>query len=158
MALAENYRGLTSLRLQNCFLVTGEGLKTVGAAIGNELEELALTNIDVNMRKLPKLDLSYNKMLIDIELTSMLVSCSNLIELKLRGCRRLTNLAMVSMSKSCRNLEYVDVTQCRGIQGEAVEKFIMNSRRLRQMQVEECKLSDVARRWVSNKFIEMVFD
>ncbi|XP_052188196.1 EIN3-binding F-box protein 1-like [Diospyros lotus] len=168
LAVAENFRGLSSLRLQSCCLVTAEGLRTIGIAMGDELEELALINCDVmarnpglltalgqNLRRLKKLDLSYNETLMDIEFTSMLASCNSLRELKLRGCKGLTNATIVSMSKTCKHLESVDMLDCCGIEAEAVELFLLNSPRLSRVQVEESKVSDAARSWALNKFIEI---
>ncbi|KAI3452473.1 hypothetical protein Pfo_009137 [Paulownia fortunei] len=171
IALSENlnFRGLVSLRLQSCCLVTGEGLKALGRAIANGLEELALINCDVverepglltalgqNLKRLRKLDLSYNDMLHDKELVSMLVSCNCLVELKLRGCNRLTNASVGSMVRSCKQLQHVDITYCCRIEVDGVEFFVLNSPRLRRVEVEQSKLSEVARTWVSNKFIEVV--
>ncbi|KAI3463033.1 hypothetical protein Pfo_019696 [Paulownia fortunei] len=171
IALAENlnFRGLVSLRLQSCCLVTGEGLKVVGRAMGNGLEELALINCDVveresgllaalgqDLKRLRKLDLSYNDVLLDKELVSMLVSCNCLDELKLRGCTRLTNAAVNLMVKSCKQLQSVDITYCCGIEVEGVELLVLNSLRLRRVEVEQSKLSEVARTWASNKSIEVV--
>ncbi|XP_027101830.2 uncharacterized protein [Coffea arabica] len=169
IAVAENFRTLSSLRLQSCCLVTGEGLKTIGRALSEELEELALINCDVverepgllttlgqNLKRLRKLDLSYNELLLDKELSAMLVSSSNLKELKLRGCNRLTNMAMVSMARRCKQLETVDIMYCCRIEMEAVELFLSNSSHLRQLQVEESKLSVVAKKLVSKNCIEIV--
>ncbi|RYR05105.1 hypothetical protein Ahy_B06g084964 isoform A [Arachis hypogaea] len=169
-AVAANFRGLVTLRLQSCCLVTGEGLKALAiAAASNGLEELALINCDVverelgllatlgqHLRALRKLDLSHSEMLLDKELISMLVSCVNLIELRLRGCKRLTGAAMVSILRSCKRLETLDIVHCFGIESEAIEMFMKNSPRLRRIQVEEHKLSDAARMWASNKFIQVV--
>ncbi|KAB1209121.1 F-box/LRR-repeat protein 4 [Morella rubra] len=168
-AVALNFRCLLSIRLQSCCLVTGEGLKALGIALSSGLEELALINCDVverapgllatlgqNLRHLRKLDLSYNEMLLDKEFISMLVSCNGLIDLRLRGCKGLSNASMVSMFKSCKRLKNVDIMHCCGIEAEAVELFLLNSPHLRRMLVEESKLSDVARTWASNKFIEVV--
>ncbi|XP_057437357.1 F-box/LRR-repeat protein 3 [Lotus japonicus] len=168
-AVAVNFRNLSSLRLQSCCLVTGEGLKAIAIATSNGLEELALINCDVverepgllatlgqHLRQLRKLDLSHNEMLLDKELISMLVSCVNLIDLRLRGCKGITSAAMVSMLRSCKRLENVDMMQCLGIESEAIELFVKNSSRLRRMEVEESKLSDAAKMWASNKFIEVV--
>lgn len=168
-AVALNFRGLSSIRLQSCCLVTGEGLKALGIAMSSGLEELALINCDVvereqgllatlgqNLRQLRKLDLSYNEMLLDKEFISMLVSCNCLVDLRLRGCKGLTKAALVSMFKSCKRLENVDIMHCCGIEAEAVELLVLNSPQLRQVQVEESKLSDVARTWASNKLIEVI--
>lgn len=169
IAVAENFRTLSSLRLQSCCLVTGEGLKTIGRALSEELEELALINCDVveresgllttlgqNLKRLRKLDLSYNELLLDKELSAMLVSSSNLKELKLRGCNRLTSTAMVSMARSCKQLETVDIMYCCRIGMEAVELFLLNSSHLRRLQVEESKLSVVAKNVASENCIEVV--
>ncbi|MCD7463177.1 hypothetical protein HAX54_050110 [Datura stramonium] len=168
-AAAENLGSLRSLSLQSCCLVTGEGLKILGNAMADGLEELALINCDVveresgllttlgqDLKRLKKLDLSFNDMLLDKELISMLVSCNNLNELKVRGCKKLTNLTMVSLAKCCKKLETVDVMYCCGIEAEGVELFVLNSPKLRLLQVEGNKVSDVARTWASHKFIEVV--
>ncbi|XVE67872.1 hypothetical protein DITRI_Ditri09bG0022800 [Diplodiscus trichospermus] len=167
-AVAMNLRGVSTLRLQSCCLVTGEGLKTLGIALRSSLEELALINCDVverelgllatlgqNLRMLRRLDLSYNEMLLDKEFISMLVSCSHLTELKLRGCRRLTNMALVSISKTCKHLQSVDIMNCPGIEAQAVEFCVLNCPQMRQMQVEESKVSDIAKAWVLQKVIEV---
>ncbi|KAF7135731.1 hypothetical protein RHSIM_Rhsim08G0050600 [Rhododendron simsii] len=168
-AVAQNFRGLSSLRLQSCCLVTGKGLKTIGLAMSNELEELALINCDMverepglltalgqTLRNLRRLDLSYNEKLMDKELISMLESCNCLRELKVRGCRGLTNASVVSTYKSCKQLEIVDIMNCPGIEAKAVELFVLNCLRLKQIHVEESKLSDVSRLWASKKFVELI--
>ncbi|XWS32728.1 hypothetical protein CRYUN_Cryun22dG0014900 [Craigia yunnanensis] len=167
-AVAMNLRGLSTLRLQSCCLVTGEGLKIIGTALHSSLEELALINCDVverelgllatlgqNLRMLRKLDLSYNEMLLDKEFISMLVSCNHLAELKLRGCRRLTSMTLVSISKTCKHLQSVDIMNCPGIEAQAVEFFVLNCPQMRKMQVEENKVSDIARTWALHKVIEV---
>ncbi|GAA0185040.1 hypothetical protein LIER_32328 [Lithospermum erythrorhizon] len=168
-AMAENFRGLVSLRFESCCLVTGEGLKTIGRALGSSLEELALISCDVVdkepgllatvgqcLKRLRILDLSYNEMLLDKEINLMLVSCNDLFELKLRGCPRLTNATTLSIAKSCKKLESVDIMFCSKIGVEAVELLLLSSPRLRLVAVEQNKLSDVARSRVSNYFIKVV--
>ncbi|GFP93455.1 scf E3 ubiquitin ligase complex F-box protein grra [Phtheirospermum japonicum] len=171
IALSENlnFRGLVSLRLQSCCLVTGEGLKGLGRALANGLEELALVNCDVvdrepglltglgqSLRKLRKLDLSYNDMLVDKEIVSMLASCCFLVELRLRGCSMLSDAALYSMVRCCKRMECVDITCCGRIDMDGVEFFVINSPNLRRIEVERSKISEVARRWASSKFMEIV--
>ncbi|KAL5172122.1 SCF E3 ubiquitin ligase complex F-box protein grrA [Glycine soja] len=166
--MARNFEGLTSVRLQSCCLVSGEGLKALAAALKG-LEELALVNCDVvetepgllatlgqHLRKLKMLDLSHNEMLHDKEFVSMTVSCVHLIDLKVRGCKGLTSFAMASILRSCKQLQNVDVVNCSGIHSEAVELFVKNCCRLRRMEVEGSKLSDAAKMWAASKFIEVV--
>lgn len=167
--MAMNFRGLSSLRLQSCCLVTGEGLKALGMAVSNGLEELALINCHVverekgllatlgqHLRQLRKLDLSHNEMLLDKDFISMLVSCIHLVDLKVRGCKGLTSVALISMLRSCKRLESLDIMLCLGIQSDAIELFVKNSSALTRLEVEGSKLSDAAKIWASNKFIEIV--
>lgn len=169
IAMTTNFRGLSSIRLQSCCLVTGEGLKVLSVALSNGLEELALINCDVverekgllatlgqHLRQLKKLDLSHNEMLFDKDFISMLVSCIHLVDLKVRGCKGLTNLALVTMVRSCKRLENVDVMHCLGIESMAIELFVKNCSHLRRLEVEGSKLSDATKLWASNKFIELV--
>lgn len=162
LAMAGKFRGLNSLKLQSCCLVTGEGAKAICSSSRDGLEELALINCDVaerepgllmtlgqHLKKLKKLDLSYNEMLTDKELVSMIISCGDLRELKLRGCRGLSNLVLVSISKCCKNLESVDIMHCCGIEAKGIELFVLNSPRLREVKVEESKLSDEVKIWGS---------
>ncbi|KAI9075564.1 hypothetical protein K1719_042470 [Acacia pycnantha] len=169
-AMASNFRGLLSLRLQNCCLVTGEGLRLLGTSMASSgLEELALINCDVveresgllatlgqHLKQLRKLDLSHNEMLLDKEFISMSISCTHLNDLKLRGCKGITNAAIVSVLRSCKFLENVDIMNCGGIESEAVEVFVEKCPKLRRINVEENKLSDAAKMWASNRFIEVV--
>ncbi|KAK7260685.1 hypothetical protein RIF29_26937 [Crotalaria pallida] len=168
-SVAMNFRGITSLRLQSCYLLSGEGLKSVAMAMNDALEELALINCDVvgresgllatlgqHLRQLRRLDLAHNEMLLDKEFVSMLVSCVDLVDLRLRGCKMLTGVAMISMLRSCKRLEKVDITNCFGIETEAIELFIKKSPGLRRIEVEGSKISDVARKCASDKFIEVI--
>ncbi|KAD7478687.1 hypothetical protein R6Q59_005553 [Mikania micrantha] len=166
--IGTKFNQLRVLRLQSCCMVTGEGLKTLGLAVGDSLEELALTNCDVikgqtgflielaqNLRKIKILDLSYNHTLLDKEFASMIGSFCDLRTLKLRGCSLLSDVSLISLCKNCKHLESVDLLYCHGIQVEGVEFMILNSLKLRNLQVEDHKLSDAARRWMTDKFIEV---
>ncbi|KAH7852374.1 hypothetical protein Vadar_024085 [Vaccinium darrowii] len=113
-AVADRFRGLLSLRLTLCHLVTGEGLRTMVLAMTNELQELALIDCKVEpglltilgqrFRNLRKLDLSYNGKLVDDEFIALLASCNCLRELRVRECEGLTNASVISMFKSCKQL------------------------------------------------------
>ncbi|XP_058180279.1 EIN3-binding F-box protein 1-like [Rhododendron vialii] len=168
LAVAEKFRGLSSLRLDSCYRVTGEGLKAMVLAMSDKLEELALINCNMkpgllttlghSFTNLKILDLSYNDMLAEEEFILMLALFNCLRELKVRGCRGLTIVSVVSMFKRCKQLESVDIMNCPQIEAKAVELFVLNCLQLRQIHVEESKLSDVSRSWASKKFIEVIFD
>ncbi|KAF7135133.1 hypothetical protein RHSIM_Rhsim08G0050300 [Rhododendron simsii] len=165
LAVAEKFRGLSSLRLHSCFLVTPEGLKTMVLAMSNKLEELAMLNCKVepgllttlgqSVIYLRKLDLSFNNNAADKKFITMLALCNCLREVKVRGCKGLNNASVVSMFKSCK-LESVDIMYCCWIDIEAVELLVWNCLRLRKIQVEESKLSEVSRSWALNKLVEVV--
>ncbi|XP_068648312.1 F-box/LRR-repeat protein 4-like [Aristolochia californica] len=165
-AISRNFTKISSFKLQSCCLVTGRGLKSLGHAMGNALEELVLINCDAverepglltslgqNLRRLRKLDLSYNDMLYDKELSSMLASCNSLMEIRLRGCGGLTDSVMASMIRNCKQLEIADITHCRGIGLSGIESFVLSLPRLSWIIVEESKLTDAAKAWVSRKII-----
>ncbi|XP_068667100.1 F-box/LRR-repeat protein 4-like [Aristolochia californica] len=167
-AISSNFTKISIFKLQSCCLVTGLGLKSLGPAMGNALEELVLINCDAverepglltslgqNLRRLKKLDLSYNEMLQDKELSSMLASCNSLVEIRLRGCGRLTDSVTTSMVRNCKQLEMADITHCRGVGLSAIESFVLNVPRLSRIIVEESKLTDAARTWVSRKTIRV---
>nr|XP_043606710.1 F-box/LRR-repeat protein 4 [Erigeron canadensis] len=164
------FKQLRVLRLQSCSMVTGEGIKSLGLALSHYcLQELGLTNCDVmikrqggflvdlaqNMKRIKILDLSYNHMLMDKEFVSMISSYSDLRILKLRGCTRLTHVSMISLSRNCKRLESVDLVYCHGVRVEGVEFVILNCSELRKVQVEDWKVSQVATRWMADKFIEL---
>ena len=170
-AIAQNFRGLSSIRLQSCCLVIGDGLKTLAMAMGNGLEELALINCDAvervpgmlttlgqSLKRLRKLDLSFNEMLLDKEFISMLISCNYLIDLKLRRCRGLTGAALVSIVKNCKYLESLDIVDCSGIKADAIETFVSNSPWLRRLQVEESMLSVLLEHGHQNNLSRLLFD
>ncbi|KAG5534828.1 hypothetical protein RHGRI_022823 [Rhododendron griersonianum] len=168
LAVAEKFRGLLSLRLDSCYRVTGEGLKTMALAMNDKLEELALINCNMkpgllttlgqSFTNLRNLDLSYNDMSADEKFILMLALFNCLRELKVRGSRGLTNASVVSMFKRCKQLESVDIMNCPRIEAKAVELVVLNCLRLRQIHVEESKLSDVSRSWASKKFVEVIVD
>ncbi|KAG5534838.1 hypothetical protein RHGRI_022833 [Rhododendron griersonianum] len=165
LAVAEKFRGLSSLQLSSCFLVTAEGIRTMALAMSNELEELALVNCNLEpgllttlgqkFRNLRTLDLSYNEM-VDEEFISMLASCNCLRNVKVRVCEGLTDASLVSMFKSCKQLETVDIMNCPGIGAEAVELFVLNCLQLRVLFVEESKVSDISRSCSLKKFIMLL--
>ncbi|KAM7509174.1 hypothetical protein LguiA_019627 [Lonicera macranthoides] len=168
-AIAQNFTGLSTLRLQSSSLITHEGLETLSSALRNEIEELSLMNCDAmerhtgllaalgqNLsRKLKVLDICYNDKLVDKEFVSMVVSCVNLRELKLRGCSKLSNEALGLVSRICKDLEGVDIMECCKIDEEGIENFVMNSPRLRRIEVEDCKITDGLKVFAANNLIEV---
>ncbi|KAL4031205.1 hypothetical protein IC575_009479 [Cucumis melo] len=169
VAIATNLQGLSSLRLQSCCLVTGDGLKAISTALSFRLEELALVNCDVveresgllatmgqNLKRLKILDLSYNEMLMDKDFISMVISCNSIKELNLRGCKWLTGAAIFALWKNCKELETIDIVQCSKIHANAVELYAINLPKLRQLKVEDDKISNILRNSASRRFVEIV--
>ncbi|KAK1423260.1 hypothetical protein QVD17_18557 [Tagetes erecta] len=166
--ISKKCKRLRDLRLQSCCMVTTEALKTLSLALTDQLVELGLTNCDIinpktgllvelaqNLRTVKILDLSYNHTLFDKEFVSMIGSLCDLRTLKLRGCSRLSDVSLISLCKNCKKLESVDVVYCHGIKVEGVEFMVMNLRELRKVKVEDWKVSEDARRWMNDKFIEV---
>lgn len=169
IAANPNLRGLSCLRLQSCCLVTGDGLKAIGAALGDSLEELALINCDVvdresgllstighNLKQLKTLDLSYNDMLLDKDFISIILSCNSITQLNLRGCKCLTGSAISAIWKSCGNLESIDIFQCPKILPQTLELCVLNFPKLRRLKVQDDKISDTIRNFALRRFIDIV--
>ncbi|KAK8959772.1 hypothetical protein KSP40_PGU003492 [Platanthera guangdongensis] len=150
---------LSTLRLQSCCLVTGDGLRSVASATaGKAIEELALVNCDVverepgllcvlgqSLPRLRKLDLSFNEMMTDKELVAMRSSFSGLVEIKLQGCGKLTDASLVwLLPLSSSKLEVADLRRCPGISPAAIETFVLMSFRLKLLCVEKKKMSEAA--------------
>uniref|UniRef100_A0A0A9DMR6 F-box domain-containing protein n=1 Tax=Arundo donax TaxID=35708 RepID=A0A0A9DMR6_ARUDO len=148
---------LAALRLQSCVLITGDGLRSLArTATGAGIEELALVSCDVverepglltflsqSMRRLRRLDLSYNETLSDKVIGAMLSSCRNLIDIRLRGCRGLTGGSLVSLLRHCgQSLEILDISRCPGIAVGNVELFAQQATRLTCMIIEESVMSE----------------
>ncbi|XP_025825470.1 F-box/LRR-repeat protein 4, partial [Panicum hallii] len=148
---------LAALRLQSCVLITGDGLRSLArTATGAGIEELALVSCDVverepglltflsqSMRRLRRLDLSYNETLSDKVICAMLSSCRNLIDIKLRGCRGLTGASLVSLLRHCgQSLEILDISCCPSIAVGNVEFFAQRATRLNHMIIEESAVSE----------------
>ncbi|KAG0487576.1 hypothetical protein HPP92_009671 [Vanilla planifolia] len=165
-----NFPPLSTLRLQSCCLVTGDGLRALArAAAGEAIEELALVNCDVverepglltflgqSLRRLRRLDLSYNDTLVDKVLAAMLVSCNELVEIRLRGCGRLTDAAVLSLLKFCGSkLEFVDLSQCPGIGVLGIESIVFTSCALIHISVEKQKISEAAMNSVLSRAIKV---
>lgn len=167
---ASNSPRLSTLRLQSCCLVTGDGLRAVaGAAAGKAIEELALVNCDVverepglpsflgqSLPRLKRLDLSFNETLKDKELGAVLSSCACLVEIKLRGCGKLTDDAIVWLVMHCwTRLEVADLCRCPGISLAGIETFFLKSRRLSLVSVEKEKVSVAAMAMASRRAIQI---
>jgi F-box/leucine-rich repeat protein 2/20 len=154
---ADPKHSLAALRLQSCVLITGDGLRSLArTAIGAGIEELALVSCDVverepglltflsqSMRRLRRLDLSYNETLSDKVIGAMLSSCRNLIDIRLRGCRGLTGGSLVSLLRYCgQSLEILDLSRCPSIAVGSVELFAQRATRLNHMIIEESVISE----------------
>ncbi|XP_052139858.1 uncharacterized protein LOC127758343 [Oryza glaberrima] len=161
---------LAALRLQSCVLITGDGLRSLArTTTGAGIEELALVNCDVverepglltflsqSMRRLRRLDLSYNETLSDKEVGAMLSSCHNLIDIRLRGCRCLTRGSLVSLLRYCgRSVEVIDITRCLSIAAADVELFAQEATRLIQVIIEDSLLSEELRAIAHKKGIRV---
>jgi F-box/leucine-rich repeat protein 2/20 len=167
-SIAENFTGLSTLRLRSSSLITDEGLRTISSALSNTIQDLSLMNCDAvgrhtgllaalgqNLKKLNILNLSYNEKLVDKEFASMMISCHTLRELKLRGCNKLSNAAFSTIPMICKNLESIDIMDCCMIDEYGIENFVMNSRRLTRVEVEESKISDKLKVFAAINSIEI---
>lgn len=157
---------LAALRLQSCVLITGDGLRSLARTpTGAGIEELALVSCDVverepgllsflsqSMRRLRRIDLSYNETLSDKVIGAMLSSCRNLIDIRLRGCSGLTGGSLVSLLRHCgHSLEILDISCCPGIAVCNVELFALRATRLHHMIIKESAVSEELKKIAEKK-------
>lgn len=170
VALASNFKSLSTLRLTSCIFVTGLSLKVLALSFSSSLEEVSLRKCDAverergllatlgqHLGRLRKLELPFNEWLFDKELVSMLASCNGLVELNLRGCKNLTGSVLVAVNKNCVKLKHLDIVSCRLIQADEVKAFVMKSSHwLKKLVVEEKQITEATMKLASSKLIETV--
>ncbi|KAL1216049.1 F-box/LRR-repeat protein 4 [Cardamine amara subsp. amara] len=170
LALASNFKSLSSLTLTSCIFVTGLSLKALSLSFSSSLEELSLLKCDAverepgllatlgqHLGRLRKLELPYNEWLFDKEVVSMLASCNGLVELNLRGCKNLSGSVLVAVNKNCVKLKTLDIVSCRLIQADEVEDFVMKSSHwLKKLVLEENQITEAMMKLASSKLIETV--
>ncbi|XP_027366638.1 F-box/LRR-repeat protein 4 [Abrus precatorius] len=126
--IANGFRCLRLLNLQNCKGITDVGMKAIG-------DGLSL---------LQSLDVSYCRKLTNKGLSAVAKGCCDLRVLHLAGCRFVTDGMLEDLSKNCHNLEELGLQGCTSITDNGLINLASGCRRIRFLDINKCSnVSDV---------------
>jgi len=129
--VAKSRPRLTSLRLNGCYLVSSQGLKTavenlqqltVLEVSGTKCDDLAVHHICRCLPQLKTLDLSLCKLVSDGSMATISSTLRKMESLNLRGCGRLTDAGFSSLLNCSATLAKLDVVDTN-ISEETICKF-----------------------------------
>lgn len=120
--IADGFRCLRVLNLQNCKGITDKGM----VAIGNGLSSLQ------------SLDVSNCRKLTDKGLLVVAGSCSDLRSLHLAGCRFVTDGVLQALSKNCQNLEGLVLNGCINVTDSGLTDLVSGCRGIKFLDVNKC--------------------
>ncbi|XP_028787584.1 F-box/LRR-repeat protein 2-like [Neltuma alba] len=120
--IANGFRYLRVLNLQNCKGITDVGM----AAIGEGLSALQ------------SLDVSYCRKLTDKGLSAVAKGCPDLRILHLAGCRFVTDGILEALSKNCHNLEELDLQGCASITDKGLTSLASGCKQIKYLDINKC--------------------
>ncbi|KAL5983006.1 hypothetical protein ACLOJK_017086 [Asimina triloba] len=126
--IADGFRCLRILNLQNCRSVTDAGM----VALGSGLPSLQVLDV-TNCRKLT-----------DKGLVAVAKGCCNLKSLHLAGCRLVTDGLLEVLSKHCPHLEELGFLGCINITSSGLSALVDGCRHIKFLDVNKCsKIEDI---------------
>ncbi|KAL5543067.1 hypothetical protein UlMin_010777 [Ulmus minor] len=120
--IADGFRCLRVLNLQNCKGITDNGM----VAIGRVLSSLQF------------LDVSYCRKLTDKGLIAVAGGCSDLQILHLAGCRLVTDGILRELSRNCHNLEELGLQGCTNITDLGLSDLVSGCCGIKHLDVNKC--------------------
>ncbi|GMN52593.1 hypothetical protein TIFTF001_021733 [Ficus carica] len=120
--IADGFRCLRVLNLQNCKGITDKGMVAIGSGLSS----------------LQSLDVSNCRKLTDKGLLVVAGSCSDLRSLHLTGCRFVTDGVLQALSKNCRNLEGLVLSGCINVTDSGLTDLVSGCRGIKFLDVNKC--------------------
>ncbi|KAM6566642.1 hypothetical protein CsatA_025770 [Cannabis sativa] len=120
--IADGFKCLKVLNLQNCKGITDKGI----VAIGNGLSSLQ------------SLDISYCRKLTDKGLVAVASGCPKLHSLHLAGCRLVTDKVLQALSKNCPNIEELWLQGCSNITDSGLSDLVRGCRGIKFLDINKC--------------------
>ncbi|XP_010547706.1 PREDICTED: F-box/LRR-repeat protein 2-like [Tarenaya hassleriana] len=120
--IAEGFKCLRVLSLQNCKGVTDTGLASLGSSLSS----------------LQFLDVSYCRKLTDKGLSAVAEGCRDLRTLHLAGCRFISDKLLKSLSESCRDLEALGLQGCSNITDLGLSDLVKGCRKIKFLDINKC--------------------
>ncbi|KAI4313207.1 hypothetical protein L6164_026203 [Bauhinia variegata] len=120
--IANGFKCLRVLHLQNCKGITDAGM----VAIGDGLSSLR------------SLDVSYCRKLTDKGLSAVAKGCPDLKILHLAGCRFVTDGILGALSKNCHNLEVLGLQGCANITDNGLTSLASGCQKINYLDINKC--------------------
>ncbi|KAF3455964.1 hypothetical protein FNV43_RR00607 [Rhamnella rubrinervis] len=120
--IADGFKCLKVLNLQNCKGITDNGIVAIGKGISS----------------LQSLDVSYCRKLTDKGLSAVAEGCSDLRSLHLAGCRFITDGVLLALSKKCHKLEQLGLQGCINITDTGLIDLVNGCQGIRFLDINKC--------------------
>ncbi|KAJ0094170.1 hypothetical protein Patl1_16412 [Pistacia atlantica] len=120
--IADGFKSLKVLNLQNCKGIADTGMVSIGCGLSS----------------LQSLDVSYCRKLTDKGLSAVAEGCHDLRSLHLAGCRFVTDGLLQAISKNCCNLEELVLQGCTNISDIGITDLVNGCRNITFLDVNKC--------------------
>ncbi|GLT30936.1 hypothetical protein SLA2020_057090 [Shorea laevis] len=120
--IADGFKCLRVLNVQNCKGITDKGLASVGSGLSS----------------LQSLDVSNCNKLTDKGLSAVVEGCPDLRVLHLTGCRFVTDEALKAISRHCPNLEDLGLHRCTKITDSGLADLVNGCHHIRFLDINKC--------------------
>ncbi|KAJ0039218.1 hypothetical protein Pint_23235 [Pistacia integerrima] len=120
--IADGFKSLKVLNLQNCKGIADTGMVSIGCGLSS----------------LQSLDVSYCRKLTDKGLSAVAEGCHDLRSLHLAGCRFVTDGLLQAISKNCCNLEELVLQGCTNISDVGITDLVNGCRNITFLDINKC--------------------
>lgn len=120
--IADGFKSLKLLNLQNCKGITDAGIASIGSGLCS----------------LQSLDISYCRKLTDKGLSAVAEGCQDLRSLHLAGCRFVTDGTLQALSKNCHNLEELGLQGCTNISDSGITDLVNGCQKIKFLDLNKC--------------------
>ncbi|CAK7337845.1 unnamed protein product [Dovyalis caffra] len=130
--IADGFRCLKVLNLQQCKGISDKGMMSVGGGLSS----------------LQSLNVSYCRKLTDKGLLAVAKGCQDLRSLHLNGCKFITDEVLSALSKNCPNLQELGLQGCTSVTDSGLANLVSGCRRIHFLDINKC--SNVGDSGISN--------
>ncbi|KAE8733744.1 putative Beta-1,3-N-Acetylglucosaminyltransferase family protein [Hibiscus syriacus] len=147
--LAEGFKCLKVLKLQNCKAITDKGLALIGSGLPSlqsldasdcrKLTDKGLSAVAEGCHDLRSLHLAGCRFVTDGLLLALSRNCKNLMELGLQGCTNVTDSGLADLVDGCQQIRYLDINKCSNVGDIGVSKVAgVCSSSLKTLKLLDC--------------------
>ncbi|KAK6241512.1 Leucine-rich repeat - like 10 [Theobroma cacao] len=130
--IAEGFKCLKVLHLQNCKAVTDRGLASIGTGLSSlqsldvsycrKLTDKGLLAVAEGCHDLRSLHLAGCRFVTDGLLLTLSRNCDNLVELGLQGCTKITDSGLADLVNGCHHIRFLDLNKCSNVGNVGISK------------------------------------